>query len=195
MKLLALYGSPRPRGNSTILLDRFLEGASSQETEINRIYLSQLTISPCQACLPPETGRWCRIDDGMTAVYEEVLAAEALVIASPIYFGSLPAQVKAMIDRFQCVWLARKRGELLLPFDKKKPGFFLCVEASHRQDFFQNARAIVRNFFATTGFLYSGELFCRGLEKQGDVSSRKECLEQAYQAGVTLIHKGGTARG
>ncbi len=188
MKLLAIYVSPRIRGNSTILMDKFIEAASTGKFTIDRLYLNQLKIKPCQAWCFPEPGFWCRFDDGMTIVYEKVLSAEAIVVSSPIYFGSLPGQIKVMIDRFQCYWLVREKKQIPAKAEKRKPAFFLCVEASHRQDFFQNAKAIIKNFLATTGFTYTGEVFCPGVEKEGDINNHRDYLQAAYQAGIRLVN-------
>ncbi|MCM8757063.1 MAG: flavodoxin family protein [Candidatus Omnitrophica bacterium] len=187
MELLAIYVSPRLQGNSRILLDNLVAGVTSQGISVERLFLSQLNIKFCQACPISEPGRWCRLEDDLLPVYEKVLSAKAVAIGSPIYFGSLPAQIKALIDRFQCVWLAREKGWLTL--ENKKPGVFLGVEASKREDFFQNARSIIKNFFATAGFAYADELFCPGMEKEGDVLSRKDCLEIAFQIGLRLAQR------
>ena len=107
MKVVGISGSPRRGGNSEILLDRALEGARSQGWEAEKIALSQLKFLPCQECAGcAKTGK-CVLNDDMQLIYEKLTDSQALILASPIFFGSLAAQVKAMIERYQCRWVAK----------------------------------------------------------------------------------------
>ena len=115
-------------------------------------------------------------------MFRAIKEADALVLASPIFFGSLSAQVKTMIDRFQCVWLAREKLKKEI-FSKSIRGAFICVEATERKDFFDNAKSIVRHFFATANVEYGRELLCGGVDDRGKVLERPECLEAAYRIG------------
>ncbi len=107
MRVLGIAGSPRRGGNTDLLLEEVLKGAAGKGAEVKTITLARLKIAPCQhcdACL--ETGR-CRIQDDMQGVYDELEWADRIVLAAPIHFMGLSAQMKAMIDRCQCLW-ARK---------------------------------------------------------------------------------------
>jgi len=186
MKLLGINGSPRRGGNTEILLNNALFGAKTKGAEIESIALNNLKFAPCQECdIMPENGI-CLIKDGMATVYEKVLSADAVIIASPVFFGSVSAQTKMMIDRFQCVWLAQfEYGKKM--FLKARPGAFICVEASTRKDFFDNSRAVVKNLFATIDVKYTYELLVTGMEKKGLANQFPEVLEKAYRLGEDIV--------
>ena len=186
MKVLGINGSPRKGGNTEILLNNALFGAKTKGASVECLTLNDLRFAPCQECEKmPENGI-CLIKDSMGIVYEKVLAADAVIVASPVFFGSVSAQLKAMIDRFQCVWLAQfEHGKKI--FLKARPGAFICVEASARGDFFDNSRAVVKNLFATIAVKYNYELLVTNLEKKGIVNQFPDALEKAYRIGEDVV--------
>jgi len=188
LKVLGINASPRSGGNSQLLLERALEGAVSAGAEVSTLSLSSLHISPVrEEEYENISGSGLSVvEDGMSAVFKEIMKADIVIIASPIFFGSLTAQAKAMIDRFQCVWLSKKVFGMEVIKGRKK-GAFICVEATERHDFFDNAKFIVRHFFATINAEYAAELLATGLDKKGKVLERPELLEQAFDLGKNLV--------
>jgi multimeric flavodoxin WrbA len=184
MKVLGICGSPRKGGNTEILLDKTLGGAASGGADCEKVILSDLKIAPVSEKEYEEVNNegFSPVDDDMQAIYRKIKEADVLILASPIFFGSLSSQTKIMIDRFQCVWLAKNIKNIDLYPDKKK-GVFLCVEATKREDFFDNAKSIVGHFFATVNVRYEEELFCPGLDKKGSVLKRPDFLGKAYELG------------
>jgi len=185
MKVLGINGSPRIGGNTDILLDKVLEGAGSKGAETEKVILNKLKFSPCQECEGIIDYGECVIHDDMHELYRKIKDADALVLASPVFFGSLSAQTKMMIDRFQCVW----RLKYMLNKDtgyKKKKGVFISVEGSNRDDFFENAKSIARNLFATINADYEGELLCSGVDKKANILNHPGCLKKAFELGAKL---------
>ncbi len=184
MKVLGISGSPRTGGNTDILLEKALEGAASCGAETEKIILNELEIAPCQQQEYENVNDegLSVVDDDIQIIFRKIKESGALILASPIFFGSLSAQTKTMIDRFQCVWLAKNILKKDV-FTGKIAGGFICVEATLREDFFDNARSIVRHFFATIGVSYRGEVFCPGLDKKGKVLEHPGCLESALELG------------
>lgn len=182
MKVLGLNGSPRKNGNTEILLGEFIKGARENGVEAETIRLNSLNFRPCQECDNARTDGVCIVNDDMQDIFSKVHSADAIVIASPVFFGSLSAQTKMMIDRFQCQWTA-KFVHKTLKLNKKKDGYFLSVEASSKEKFFDNARSIVKNFYAVIEAEYKGELFCPLVDAKGDINNSTECLTKAYQMG------------
>lgn len=186
MKVLGINGSPRRRGNTDMLLDRVLEGSKSKGAEIEKIILNKLKFVPCQECEDIKDDGTCIIEDDMRLVYEKIRNSDALILASPIFFGSLSAQTKMMIDRFQCLW----RAKYMLKRDigyKKIKGVFVSVEASDRQDFFNNAKAIVKNLFSVINVDYSEELLCTNIDDMGSILKHPGCMERAFQLGRNIV--------
>jgi len=185
MKILGINGSPRIGGNTDILLDKVLEGASVNGASTEKIVLNKLKFSPCQECEDMRDDGECIIKDDMRQLYRKIKDADAVVFASPIFFGSISAQAKKMIDRFQCLW----RLKYILNKDtgyKKKKAAFISVEGSDREDFFENARSIVKNLFATINAEYAGELFCSKVDEKAGILKHAGCLEKAFELGVKL---------
>lgn len=185
MKVLGILGSPRIGGNTDILLDKVLEGAGKSGAETEKICLNQLKFTFCQECEGLKDNTTCIFNDDMQIVYEKIKECDFLVIASPVFFGSLSAQTKAMIDRFQCAWRAKYILKKDIGFKAIK-GVFISVEGSQRRDFFKNASSIVKNFFATINVKYTSELFCSGVDEKGDILKKPDCLKKAVLLGQSL---------
>lgn len=191
MEVVGICGSPRRGGNSDLLLDEALRGAASCGARTRKLTLCELRLAPCGAHDGAGESGLCAVRDGMGTVFDAVRNAGAIILASPIYFGSLSAQMKAMIDRFQCVWLAEhRRGVRLFPGERACA--FIAVSAGDRPDFFENARSIARNWAATVHARWAGELYCPGLEAKGIVAENPELLRTARELGARLA---GDAKG
>lgn len=95
-KVLGIVGSPRRSGNTAYAVNEALKATAGEGLETKIIELAGKRISPCNGCwrCPP-----CRINDDMQAVYKELRAADGIILASPVYFGCVTAQLKAFMDR------------------------------------------------------------------------------------------------
>ena len=187
MRILGISGSPRKEGFTNLLLEESLDGARALGAETDKIILNDLSIKPCQGCLRCADTRVCVQPDDMTIVYEKISAANALIVASPIYFGTISAQLKVMIDRFNSVWVDAGREGKKMPLARNKPGAFICVAGEDRIEYFQNAKQIVRIFFTTLGVNYSKELFVGGIDRLTENSAiRKEALLKSYDLGQSI---------
>ena len=188
MKVLGILGSPRRGGNSELLLDKVLQGAESFDLETEKIVLNELKFSPCQECDGcAKTGK-CTIKDDMQIVYKKLNDADAIILATPIFFGSLSAQVKAMIDRYQCLWVAKN---VLGKRETKtaKNGFLILVSAANRDKFFKNAESIVKNFFAVLDIEFKFFFYCPNIDKKGKILEHPDCLKEAYKLGKALVEQ------
>jgi multimeric flavodoxin WrbA len=185
MHLIGINGSPRAGGNSDVLLDEALRGAAEHGVRTEKIFLNALKYVPCQECENVRDDGICGIRDDMEIVYAGIGEADAIVLASPIFFGGLSAQTKMMIDRFQCAWMVRRRLKRET-VERSKTCAFISVQAGDRNDFFENARSIVRNWCATIDARYEGELFCAGVEAKGSARSRPDCMRAAFELGRRL---------
>ncbi|MFC1624460.1 flavodoxin family protein [Candidatus Omnitrophota bacterium] len=186
MKVLGINGSPRIGGNTDLLLDKVLEGAKVKGGEIEKIILNKLKFSPCLECENVKDDGSCIVEDDMQMVYKKIKEIDVLILASPIFFGSLSAQTKMMIDRFQCLW----RAKYILKKDtgfKNIKGAFISVEGSNRQDFFDNAKSIVKNIFATINVDYKDELFCPNIDSKLSILKKPDFLKKAFELGMSIV--------
>ena len=187
LTVLGIAGSPRRGGNTDLLLAEVMKGAASKGARVKTIVLNDLNITPCQHCdACQETGR-CRIEDDMQMVYEELEKADRIVLASPIQFMSVTAQMKAMIDRCQALW-ARKCVLKQPPLSvKERKGLFISVGGTKLAKLFEPALATVTALFNTLNITYAGELLFRGVDEKGAITKHPDALKQAFLAGQKLV--------
>lgn len=188
MKILGISGSPRKGGNTDTLLDRSLEGAKSAGASVEKVILNDLNFKPCQECGGCDETGVCVVKDDMQPLYRKLIEADAVIIASPIFFGSLSAQVKMMIDRLQCLWVSKYiLKHAVSPSKKKRKGVFLSVGGAGKKEFFENAKSIIKIFFTTLDIGYYGDLFYGGLDKKREIAEREDALKKAFDLGASLV--------
>ncbi len=186
--LLALASSPRRNGNSEILLKEFCRGAEEAGWQFELIHINSLEFRPCQACDACAKDGRCIVKDQMQEVYPKVINSDALVVASPVTFGSLNAQLKMLIDRFQCWWHAKYNLKTpFVPDEPKRKGFFICVGALKRKQYCENAIEIIKVFFHNINHKFTGSLAYRGYDEKGAILQSPEALAEVYQAGKDFV--------
>jgi multimeric flavodoxin WrbA len=185
MKILGIWGSPRKGGNSDLLLNTFLEGAREAGADVERIALRELKISPCLEIYHCFKDGTCPIKDDMLPLYDKLLAADVVALASPIFFYSLSAQTKAMIDRTQALWARRYHLKQDFPGPERQ-GVLLCPGATHGKLLFVSARLVAKYFFDAINVTYAAEILVRGVDEKGVILERPEVLERAKDLGRRL---------
>jgi len=192
MKVLGILGSPRKNGNCDLLIDEVLKGAASEGANIKKIRLGDLDFKGCISCGGCDKTGVCVLKDDMTPIYNEIKEADAVALASPIYFAGITSQLKAMIDRFQSEWVAKyilRRSTKYEGRRTNKKGAFICVSGHQKDIFFKCARKPVAAFFKTMDIEFNDELYFSGVEHAGDIRSVKGALGKAYKLGVKLAGK------
>ena len=189
MKVLGLFGSPRRGGNTEILLEEALKGAEAEGAGVERIYLTDFTITPCKECHGCDQTGNCVILDDMEKVYPKLLEADIIILASPIFFYGVTAWAKALIDRCQALW-ARKylvKDPSMGRGGKKRIGFLISVGATKGPRVFEGAILTMKYFLDVLNGEYAGELVFRGVDAKGDILNQKGALEQAFEAGRRMV--------
>ncbi len=183
-------GSPRRGGNSDIMLDKALAGALSKGAHTEKIIPNELAIKPCQECGGCDETGVCVVKDDMRLIYDKLSNAQGVIIASPIFFSGISAQLKAMIDRIQCHWVAKYRlDRKVTQYKGVRQGVFISVRGQHGLEIFKAAAKPVRAFMASEGFKYMDELFCDGLDYMGAINDQPKILTKAYELGQKLVSK------
>lgn len=121
-KVLVLSGSPRKNGNSDLLCNEFLKGAAESGHEVEKIRVAEKKIGYCRGCYACKDTGICAIRDDMAEVLQKMIDADVLVLASPVYFYSIDAQLKAVIDRTVARWTEIRDKELYLHHDRRRRG-------------------------------------------------------------------------
>jgi multimeric flavodoxin WrbA len=178
--MLILKGSPREKGNSAVLADRAAAGAREAGARVESIYLHGLDIRACDACELCSDGA-CVIEDDMQPLYPKLAAADAILLASPIYWFTLSAQLKLCIDR----WYGFQ-GHKWKEVSHKQFGFILTYGDA---DLYSSG---------AINAIHTYETMCRFLESKivgfvhgsvsevGDAEKRPELLQQAYNLGKLM---------
>jgi len=99
IKVLGIAGSPRRGGNTEFIINEALNAARQEGAEVEALRLVEKDVRPCDGCLTCAKMGKCSIEDDFMEVFEKMAQADAIIIASPSYFGSVTPQVKALIDR------------------------------------------------------------------------------------------------
>lgn len=189
MKILAVIGSPRKRSNTTILLNELVAGAESAGAEVQTIVPFKMNIGPCIACDGCyKTGR-CIVKDDFQQVYDTVLDTDVLVIATPIYFGAVSAQVKVFIDRFQCFWARRDIAREPMPpgpAGKPRKGVLIAISGIDKPIMFQGARTTMDFVMRSLeGEMYA-ELAYGGYDEREAIRENDAALARAREIGRRL---------
>ena len=184
-KILAIYGSPRRQGNTTLLLDHAVQGALDTGAQVEKIVLGNLQMSPCleiYGC--KETGR-CVIQDDFQEVYDQLLACDGVMLASPIFFYTVSAHTKILMDRCQSLWV-KKYWIDKVPYGQRNPirkGLFISVGATRGKKLFDGILLTLKYFFDILDAELWKALLYRELDFEGDVLKHPEYLQEAYKAG------------
>lgn len=198
MKACGLVGSPVKGGNVDILVGRVLEGASSCGAITEKLFLNDLAIRPCQSCgprRPKESLEFCRFEDDMEQVFEALQASDVVVLGSPVYFDTVSAQTKLMIDRCNCLTALVDGGGGTMAFEKRlkrrKAGVFVAV-AGTEQDF-GPIRATAEGFFAwINADLIESVLYGHEGNEKGTVRNDPVWMRKAFEAGARAASRSGS---
>ena len=183
-RLIAIAGSPRRDGNTEIMLDAFLSGVTETGLTWEKLRVTDMNIEPCRSCggclrsKPP--GR-CVIPDGMRKIIDTLRAADAYVLAAPLWFGGPPAQLKAVIDRCQSLWAENAAG----PGRPKlrKVGVLLVAGGMNLAWQEPGMRSVARSFFATLHARLVDEIIVHKVDSRGEIREHPEVLKQARELG------------
>lgn len=186
MQVLAIYGSPRKKGNTDLMLDAFLEGAESEGAKPERIYVRDAHIAGCLGCGYCDKKGSCVQQDDMAGIYPLLEAAPRIVVASPIYFYGITGQLKLLVDRSQASFMRREMensDDGLAPATLERKGFFLSAGATRGKRLFECGMLTMKYFFDAVNVDYAGELCFREIEGKGDILGHPTALEECRSAG------------
>ena len=190
MKIIAFNGSPRREGNTELLLAEAIRGAQDEGGIVTVYRLNTMNLKPCLSCGKcDDTGR-CVINDDMQAVHEAIRTADRIIVASPIFFFSVSAQTKLMIDRCQAFWAQKYVHKKPLqpgPFGRK--GLLLLVggmKKTEKNRGFECSEVTVRAFFRTVNVQEHAILEFDEVDEKGAIAKHATALKEAYEAGRKL---------
>jgi multimeric flavodoxin WrbA len=184
MRVLGIYGSPRKKGNTDILLDTVLAAASEAGAETGAVYARKLKIAGCVGCGGCDTTGVCVVKDDMREVYDKLEWAGAVVLSAPIYFYNVPAQAKALIDRSQAMWAKRLlAGKTPGKGHSRGKGYLVAAGATKGKNLFVGTELTARYFYDALDLKYSGGLFYWRVDKAGEIREHPDALKEAAELG------------
>ena len=177
-KVLILSGSPRKGGNSDILCDEFMRGAIDAGNEVEKIRVVEKKIAPCTGCyFCKNSGGRCALNDDMADILQKIIDCDVLVLSSPVYFYSICAQLKAVIDRTVARWTEIANKDL----------YYIATAAEQDMDTLDITLSCFHGFaMCIDGYEEKGTLYGKGVYDKGDVLNRPELMTIAYEMGNSI---------
>jgi multimeric flavodoxin WrbA len=177
MRILALIGSPRRGGNTDLLVDRILQGASEKGHTTDKLYLYDYEILPCIDCRGCKRGELaCGLEDRVREIYPMLEASDIIVFGTPIYWYGPTAKMKLLIDRLRPFIASRKlsgkRGMIVVPSEEGQGCCGPLVE-------------MFRMSLEYLGMTFAGSMLAQAYEK-GEIKEMPEELRRAYELGAAL---------
>ena len=188
--VLGLAGSPRRHGNSERLLDVCLEGASAAGAEVFKLRVADYGIAPCKGCNSCSRTGDCAIKDRMAEVYELLDAASAVVVATPVFFATVPAVLKALYDRCQRYWA--RRFVLSHPAPETRPGGLLVCGGGGDPYGPGCAVTTSRSVFGVLRIAMEEPIVVEGADKSGEIAGFPEAIASARALGELLGRQAAT---
>ena len=172
-KVLVLSSSPRKGGNSDLLCDQFMLGAEVAGNRAEKIFLRDKEIGYCTGCGSCYTSHKCVQKDDMAEVLEKMIAAEVIVMATPVYFYTMAAQMKTLIDR-----TCPRYTEI-----SNKEMYFIVVAADSKKQAMERTLEGFRGFTSClSGAKEKGIIYGIGAWNMGDIKESR-AMVQAYEMG------------
>lgn len=172
-KVLILSGSPRKNGNSDILCDEFARGAADAGHEVEKIRIAEKKIGYCHACYACRGTGVCAIKDDMAEIMQKMIDCDVMVLASPVYFYSIDAQLKAVIDRSVARWLEVKDKEF----------YYIVTAADGENEAADTTIACFRGYAdCVKGAKEMGIIYGMGVYEKGEVKGTV-AMTEAYEMG------------
>jgi len=183
LKALALIGSPRKGGNTDCLADAFLEGAAEAGAETAKIYLDDFNIRPiAEVCDEFSMRVDLRADDDWRKIMSQVLQADVLVWAAPVYWQGVPAQMKCFVDR----WSAYYSAEWLNQGFAGKVWAVVCAYGDPSQDQSKWVTEPIALWAKRWRCDYLGDV-CIGVAKKAAVAEMEDVMAAARELGKRAV--------
>jgi multimeric flavodoxin WrbA len=177
MKILALNGSARKRGNTDLLIDQILKGSKEKGHKVEKLYLYDYEILPCIDCRHCKKGNYvCSLKDDMETIYPKIEKADLIVFGAPNYWNGPPAKMKLLIDRMRPFVPSKKsigkKWVVVSPSGEGPASSGLIVE-------------MLRRSCDYLGMEYAGKILVKAYDK-GEIRKNQKALIRAYKLGTSL---------
>jgi len=187
---LGISGSPHRHGNTETLLDRFLDGAKAAGASVEKVVLKDLHYSPCRGCNACHKTGECIVQDDAIVLYDRIIAADCVAVASPIYTMGITAELKGLIDREQYLWAQKFILKTLYFTDdhiKRHKGIFISTAGLGWDNVFDGAFPVVTALFNTVGFEYYDNIIANDMDRYGGIRQHPTAMDEAFEKGQKVV--------
>lgn len=175
-KVLILSGSPRKGGNSDTLCNQFMKGAVEAGHEVEKVRVAEKNIAYCRACYACKKLGKCVINDDMAELLQKMIDADVIVLASPVYFYSINAQLKTVIDRAVARWTEIRDKEL----------YYIATAADEEHAAAETTIACFRGLAdCIEGAREMGIVYGTGAYEVGEINALP-AMQEAYEMGKNV---------
>ncbi len=182
-KILILNGSPRAKGNTAALADAFTRGAESAGHTVTRFDVHTMNVHGCKSCFGggknPDSP--CVQKDDMDKIYPVLKEADVLVLASPLYFWNVTAQLKSVLDRTFALLEGTPSPQM-----KYKECAMLIAAGDASDENFASVVSLYDNMLQYLGWKDLGKVLCGGVMAISDIEGKKE-LNDAEKLGASIV--------
>ena len=187
-KVLAISSSPRLEGNSDLLLRQALAGAESAGGQTEYVRLCELNIAPCTHCNSCFESGKCRIEDDFQMLSAKMIEADRLIFATPIFFMTVCAQAKTLIDRCQCLWAHKYiLKQPLITTGRDRRAMVIAVGGTKSKKMFESIRLTAKYFFDVLDMAYVANLFVNKVDAAGEIEEHPSAMDEAFRLGRELV--------
>ena len=193
MRVLGISTSPRENSNSDLLLRQALAGASSAGASAEYLRLCKFNISPCTECGACYATGECPVQDDFAAVLPKILAADRIIFATPIFFMSVCAQAKILIDRSQSLWATKYilKRPVVRPREINRLAMVIAVGGKRGGKAFDCIRLMMKYYLDTIEKGYFANLFVSNVDGAGKITDNDEAMQEAVKLGNELALAAG----
>jgi multimeric flavodoxin WrbA len=188
LKVLGISTSPRANGSSDLLLRQALAGTESAGASTEYINLRDFNIAPCTECNDCYTTGKCNIEDDFQLILQKMLDADRLIFATPVFFMTVCAQAKLLIDRCQCLWVNKHiLKKPLFTTERDRCAMVIAVGGSKSTKMFESIHLTMKYWLDVLEFNYVSDLFFNQIEEPSRIKQHPTALKDAYRLGRRLV--------
>ena len=188
VKVLGISTSPRSNGNSDLLLRQALAGAESAEAAVEYVHLINYKIGPCVECNSCYKTGTCRLEDDYQQLLQKILDADRLIFATPIFYMTVCAQAKILIDRGQCLWAQKYvLKKQLFPEERDRRAMVIAVGGSKGTKMFESVYHTMKYYLDSLQMRYVFNLFVNKIDESGQIKNHPSAMAEAFRLGFELI--------
>lgn len=188
--VLILQGSPRPDGSCAVLAGWAAEAAASAGRSAEVVFVHDLEVHPCIGCYQCFNTGACTFDDDMTALGTAIRAARLLVVCTPVYTNTVPAGLKAVLDRAQAICAGSALGEGVTGYGQM--GVLLATAGRQGLENFRCVRSVVGAFMANLGISPHGEVLVDDLDELRDPRHIGGLELRVRSTIISALHEAGS---